>query len=223
MANYRKHLKCECCGLTEKALLCVHHIDKNRKNNDINNLETFCYNCHRLVHYFERKPKITILENDMTRIEFSTPIKNESFLNRLMLLLGYSRNNKILVDKDEGVIGWVCSDADMEDILKKKYKWPKRHSLPTMKDVLKMATTRSNPRSNQSENHSGDFRGGTIDNKKETKIFNFIKNNEGIGLLKILDEFVNKTGGNEARIMEGVEKLKNEGKIKSKQMRYYIA
>lgn len=55
-SNYRKIIasgreeKCEICGLTEwrnnPILLQVHHIDGNRQNNDLSNLQLLCPNCH---------------------------------------------------------------------------------------------------------------------------------------------------------------------------------
>jgi hypothetical protein len=50
--EYRKHKKtyCELCGFVAvvQAQLDVDHIDGNRDNNDISNLQTLCANCHRL-------------------------------------------------------------------------------------------------------------------------------------------------------------------------------
>ena len=54
--SYRKILKrrgieikeCSKCGINRK--LVVHHIDKNRKNNDINNLQILCFKCHNDLH-----------------------------------------------------------------------------------------------------------------------------------------------------------------------------
>ncbi len=43
-------LKCSDCGLKEKRVLLVHHKDKNRKNNKIENLRWLCRNCHYLAH-----------------------------------------------------------------------------------------------------------------------------------------------------------------------------
>lgn len=43
--------KCNNCGIKHPVLLCVHHKDKNHLNNDINNLEILCCNCHRLAHH----------------------------------------------------------------------------------------------------------------------------------------------------------------------------
>ena len=43
--------KCQQCGYNEfKEILGVHHIDKNRENNALENLMTLCPNCHSLVH-----------------------------------------------------------------------------------------------------------------------------------------------------------------------------
>lgn len=52
--NYYKKLKlnidyCEKCGSRDKKLE-VHHIDKNRKNNNIENLVKLCTDCHSMIH-----------------------------------------------------------------------------------------------------------------------------------------------------------------------------
>lgn len=41
---------CNECGISIYEVLEVHHIDKNRDNNDISNLEILCANCHTLEH-----------------------------------------------------------------------------------------------------------------------------------------------------------------------------
>jgi len=44
--------ECERCNWNiEKGVLEVHHIDRDRSNNDISNLEVLCPNCHDLEHY----------------------------------------------------------------------------------------------------------------------------------------------------------------------------
>jgi len=54
-SNYRKTAfdnlenKCNKCGFT-KALI-VHHKNRNRKDNSIENLEILCSNCHYIEHY----------------------------------------------------------------------------------------------------------------------------------------------------------------------------
>lgn len=41
---------CQECGYDNEHALEVHHIDKNRENNDISNLKVLCANCHTLIH-----------------------------------------------------------------------------------------------------------------------------------------------------------------------------
>jgi hypothetical protein len=48
MYKSMKKSLCEKCQSTEK--LCVHHIDHNRLNNNIDNLQTLCRRCHALEH-----------------------------------------------------------------------------------------------------------------------------------------------------------------------------
>lgn len=57
-ASYRANLLrtgrqqvCERCKITDKRLLAVHHIDRNRDNNNLSNLMWLCHNCHYLVHH----------------------------------------------------------------------------------------------------------------------------------------------------------------------------
>jgi hypothetical protein len=42
--------RCNHCRLTDKRVLIVHHIDRNRTNNNVNNLMWLCRNCHYLIH-----------------------------------------------------------------------------------------------------------------------------------------------------------------------------
>jgi 5-methylcytosine-specific restriction endonuclease McrA len=44
-------IMCNRCGYnSEPRILGVHHIDRNRMNNEISNLEVLCPNCHSLEH-----------------------------------------------------------------------------------------------------------------------------------------------------------------------------
>lgn len=47
-----RHYGCICsvCGFSNILALEVHHIDKNRDNNSIENLKVLCANCHRIIH-----------------------------------------------------------------------------------------------------------------------------------------------------------------------------
>jgi 5-methylcytosine-specific restriction endonuclease McrA len=47
--------RCNRCGYCEYVgILKVHHRDRNRHNNDLENLEILCPNCHDLDHFFYR-------------------------------------------------------------------------------------------------------------------------------------------------------------------------
>lgn len=45
---------CGKCGYDKQEILQIHHKDKNKNNNDINNLELICPNCHFERHYLEK-------------------------------------------------------------------------------------------------------------------------------------------------------------------------
>jgi len=63
--SIRKHLiklrghKCEMCGnvewLGKPIMLETHHIDGNKTNNDINNLQLLCPNCHSTTNNWRKK------------------------------------------------------------------------------------------------------------------------------------------------------------------------
>jgi len=51
---HKKEKKCERCKYDEhEAAIVVHHIDRDRSNNDISNLEVLCANCHAIEHWGE--------------------------------------------------------------------------------------------------------------------------------------------------------------------------
>ena len=60
--GYRKHKKkyCQNCGFValHKCQLDVDHIDGNHNNNNLDNLQTLCANCHRLKTYINQDWKI---------------------------------------------------------------------------------------------------------------------------------------------------------------------
>lgn len=45
---------CEKCGYNVTQILQVHHKDKDRNNNNLNNLELICPNCHSEKHYLDK-------------------------------------------------------------------------------------------------------------------------------------------------------------------------
>lgn len=44
-------IKCNRCGIIDVRILDAHHIDSNRNNNSVENLEWLCKNCHFLEHH----------------------------------------------------------------------------------------------------------------------------------------------------------------------------
>lgn len=64
--------KCECCGLEEwlgqPIKLEVHHIDGDRTNNDLENLQLLCPNCHSYTDTFcYKSSKIEVSEEDFVK------------------------------------------------------------------------------------------------------------------------------------------------------------
>lgn len=60
-AFLNKPHKCNRCGIDDYELLCVHHMDLNHNNNQIENLEILCANCHYRIHFGQgrmRKEKL---------------------------------------------------------------------------------------------------------------------------------------------------------------------
>lgn len=46
--------KCERCGYKKYEILQIHHKDENKNNNELNNLELICPNCHFEEHYLKK-------------------------------------------------------------------------------------------------------------------------------------------------------------------------
>jgi predicted HNH restriction endonuclease len=46
---------CNSCKTKDERILAVHHIDKDKFNNSLENLVWLCHNCHFLVHHYEDK------------------------------------------------------------------------------------------------------------------------------------------------------------------------
>ena len=46
--------KCEKCNYSKYEILQVHHKDRNRNHNELNNLELICPNCHYEEHFLEK-------------------------------------------------------------------------------------------------------------------------------------------------------------------------
>lgn len=57
MTQSTKITICTLCKNSDKRVLAAHHVDENRKNNTIENLEWLCHNCHHLVHHYPEEHK----------------------------------------------------------------------------------------------------------------------------------------------------------------------
>ena len=55
--------KCRVCGSTLN--LEIHHIDRNRMNNDFENLQLYCRDCHREDHSRTRGVKVLMVDNSL--------------------------------------------------------------------------------------------------------------------------------------------------------------
>lgn len=53
---------CNRCGIDDIQLLVVHHIDRDRKNNKTENLETLCANCHHKIHWGEGERRLRCVQ-----------------------------------------------------------------------------------------------------------------------------------------------------------------
>lgn len=45
---------CERCGYNKPEILQVHHLNRDRSNNELSNLQLICPNCHYEEHYLEK-------------------------------------------------------------------------------------------------------------------------------------------------------------------------
>ena len=87
-----KAYRCEKCGLTEwqgeKIPLEVHHIDGNRRNNDLSNLQLLCPNCHSLTDNFRGKGLNNEKVNSVSEEEFVEALQKSKNIRRALITLG---------------------------------------------------------------------------------------------------------------------------------------
>ena len=60
----KRSRKCERCGYDKVEILQIHHKDRNRNNNNLENLELVCPNCHYEEHYSQHKEKWEQMESN---------------------------------------------------------------------------------------------------------------------------------------------------------------
>lgn len=83
--------KCECCGLEQwfdKPIpLEVHHKDGNNTNNDPDNLQLLCPNCHAFTNYYRGRNINTGVEK-ISDEDFAQALQNSSNIYQALLSLG---------------------------------------------------------------------------------------------------------------------------------------
>ena len=93
--------KCEKCGRTEwegqKIPLCVHHVDGNHINNQIENLQILCPNCHAQTdNYCGRNKRKRLF---ITEEQFVEALQNSSSIRQALQKLGINYAAKYYYDK----------------------------------------------------------------------------------------------------------------------------
>ena len=68
---------CEKCNSTEK--LGIHHRDGDKMNNELDNLQCLCWNCHKKQHHKEIKIKYRVPEEP---IYVAKPISKRQYSNK---------------------------------------------------------------------------------------------------------------------------------------------
>ena len=123
MINYRKFIKdsCERCKNDDARLLIVHHKNRNREDNRPDNLQTLCYNCHRLVHVeinstIKQMTVDYIESTGFVRILFTDPIPMESFPKDLELMMSWRKNSQI-ISQGLQIVGVIVHPDDWVDFL----------------------------------------------------------------------------------------------------------
>ena len=53
LGRAKRERVCEICNTDDRRILTVHHKDRNRTNNNLDNLAWLCHNCHFLVHRYD--------------------------------------------------------------------------------------------------------------------------------------------------------------------------
>ena len=128
VSGYRKHLKdkCEICDLNDKRLLVIHHKDRDRDNNNPSNLQTTCYNCHRLIHWTHMnklKNKLPEIYEDGDVIEyiFPNPIKSDYLMKMFLFSLGHRKGNGLFLREDM-LVGFRCHKDDFNKLKENNLK-----------------------------------------------------------------------------------------------------
>ena len=79
--------------------ICVHHIDENKKNNEISNLEVICKTCHNIHHFTGKKYQLseeTRKRMSACRIGKKLSMKHILNLVKYKNIIQYSKDGKVV-------------------------------------------------------------------------------------------------------------------------------
>lgn len=93
--------KCEKCGLSvwenQKIPLCIHHIDGNHINNNLENLQILCPNCHALTENYCGRNKKQLAQ--VSEEDFVKALQSSQSIRQALIRLGINYISKYHYDK----------------------------------------------------------------------------------------------------------------------------
>ena len=124
-----KEYKCECCGITEwnnkPITLQLHHINRNRCDNRLENLQLLCPNCHsqtdNFCHHDKKYSEPLIKTCEYCGKEFEAKYKQQRFCSKECVHNRNKNNLKIQITKEK-LIEDLIECNYVIDSLRKKYK-----------------------------------------------------------------------------------------------------
>lgn len=111
LAYQLKEYKCEICELSnwnnQPIMLECHHVDGNRFNNELSNLQFLCSNCHAQTENFRGKNINGKREDYIDNETFINALKNNTSIRRTLIYLGlapkggnYDRAKKLIEENN---------------------------------------------------------------------------------------------------------------------------
>lgn len=111
---------CESCGVSTqwedgRIALQVHHIDGNRKNNQLDNLMVLCPNCHALTDNYGVKNILTSVDEEMIRNLYEL----EQDIFRVIEIAELPLNNNTVQIVKHAIFGDTADDEDCVELMEK--------------------------------------------------------------------------------------------------------